>query len=209
MQRSPAGSSSSPKQRLREEPIRDLILHKRQLVDVPYTASLAETMSALVINRVLAVPVAGAAGPLDRGRRVHDHGGRPGDRRHKEAWGEVPWAVRRSSAVVYHGHVARLWEGWASGRKRPWLRFPNSGVRIHRYRAISERCPLCRSSGRVSSFSVRCKLESSSPVEQVNLINLHASCFYEFKVSSGDNESERVFLYWCLGEDSRSVTVRE
>lgn len=62
MQRSPAGSSSSPKQRLREEPIRDLILHKRQLVDVPYTASLAETMSALVINRVLAVPVAAPPG---------------------------------------------------------------------------------------------------------------------------------------------------
>ncbi|KAI3419031.1 uncharacterized protein J3R85_013553, partial [Psidium guajava] len=63
MRQNPTGSSSSTaKQRLRERRVRDLILLKRRLVDVPYTASLAETMNALVTNRVLAVPVAAPPG---------------------------------------------------------------------------------------------------------------------------------------------------
>ncbi|KAF8025371.1 hypothetical protein BT93_F2266 [Corymbia citriodora subsp. variegata] len=62
MQRSPTGSSSSPKQRLREQRVGHLVLHKRRLVDVPHTASLADTMNALVTNRVLAVPVAAPPG---------------------------------------------------------------------------------------------------------------------------------------------------
>ncbi|XP_048129470.1 SNF1-related protein kinase regulatory subunit gamma-like PV42b [Rhodamnia argentea] len=60
---SPNGSSSSTaKQRLIERRVRDLILHKSQLVDVPHTASLTETMNALVTNRVLAVLVAAPPG---------------------------------------------------------------------------------------------------------------------------------------------------
>ncbi|XP_010063474.3 SNF1-related protein kinase regulatory subunit gamma-like PV42b [Eucalyptus grandis] len=62
MQRSPTSSSSTPKQRLREQRVGDLILHKRRLVDVPHTASLADTMNVLVTNRVLAVPVAAPPG---------------------------------------------------------------------------------------------------------------------------------------------------
>ncbi|KAI6693800.1 hypothetical protein NL676_021510 [Syzygium grande] len=108
---------------------------------------------------------------------------------------------------VYRGDV-RLWELDAS-RDDPQLQ--TSGSPTTRFgstvsRPISKRCPPA-DPPTVSSFSVRCKLESSSPIEQANLINLHASCFYEFKISSGDNESERVFLCWCLGEDSRSVTI--
>ncbi|KAI6691455.1 hypothetical protein NL676_028283 [Syzygium grande] len=111
-------------------------------------------------------------------------------------------------SVVYHGDV-RLGELDVVSANGHGFRFPNNEIRIHRISPISERCPPLLILQTMSSFSVRCKLESSSPVEQANLINLHASCFYEFKVSSGDNESERVFLCWCLGEDFRSVTVRE
>lgn len=48
--------------RLREAMVRDLTAEKRRIVEVPYTASLAHTMNALVANKVVAVPVAGLPG---------------------------------------------------------------------------------------------------------------------------------------------------
>ncbi|KAK2974416.1 hypothetical protein RJ640_021272 [Escallonia rubra] len=44
--------------RLSHKKVSDLTAEKRRLVEVPYTASLAHTMNALVANRVVAVPVA-------------------------------------------------------------------------------------------------------------------------------------------------------
>ncbi|CAL9187502.1 unnamed protein product [Musa hybrid cultivar] len=47
---------------LRERKVRDLVRDKRRLVEVPYTATLAHTVNALVANRVSAVPVAAPPG---------------------------------------------------------------------------------------------------------------------------------------------------
>ncbi|KAH0983605.1 hypothetical protein GBA52_010782 [Prunus armeniaca] len=62
------------------------------------------------------------------------------------------------------------------------FQFPNNEIRIHRISQQSEQCPPLSILQMISSFSVRCKLESTSPVEHPHLINLHACCFYEFKV---------------------------
>ncbi|KAK2999369.1 hypothetical protein RJ639_024223 [Escallonia herrerae] len=48
--------------RLSDQKVSDLTADKRRLVEVPYTASLAHTMNALVANRVVAVPVAAPPG---------------------------------------------------------------------------------------------------------------------------------------------------
>ncbi|KAL5823276.1 hypothetical protein ACOSQ4_021176 [Xanthoceras sorbifolium] len=48
--------------RLREIKVKDLTADKRRLVEVPYTASLAHTMNALVANKVVALPVAAPPG---------------------------------------------------------------------------------------------------------------------------------------------------
>ncbi|XP_038877427.1 SNF1-related protein kinase regulatory subunit gamma-like PV42a isoform X2 [Benincasa hispida] len=45
-----------------EKKVKDLMGEKRRLVEVPYTASLAQTMNVLVANRVVAVPVAAPPG---------------------------------------------------------------------------------------------------------------------------------------------------
>ncbi|XP_042476223.1 SNF1-related protein kinase regulatory subunit gamma-like PV42a [Macadamia integrifolia] len=47
---------------LREKKVKDLIVEKRRLVEIPYTASLSHTLNALVANRVVAVPVAAPPG---------------------------------------------------------------------------------------------------------------------------------------------------
>ncbi|KAJ8484291.1 hypothetical protein OPV22_016776 [Ensete ventricosum] len=47
---------------LRERKVRDLVRDKRRLVEVPYTATLAHTVNALVANCVSAVPVAAPPG---------------------------------------------------------------------------------------------------------------------------------------------------
>lgn len=49
-------------QRLTDRMVKDLMVNKRRLVEVPYTASLAHTMNALVANRVVALPVAAPPG---------------------------------------------------------------------------------------------------------------------------------------------------
>ncbi|PWA42825.1 cystathionine beta-synthase (CBS) protein [Artemisia annua] len=51
-----------PQQHLRDKKVRDLVSDKRRLVEVPYTATLAHTMNALVANQVVAVPVAAPPG---------------------------------------------------------------------------------------------------------------------------------------------------
>ncbi|PKI31991.1 SNF1-related protein kinase regulatory subunit gamma-like PV42a [Punica granatum] len=56
MAQSPAAAQSL-KQHLQEKKVRDLILAKRSLVDVPHTATLSEAMTTLVSHHVLAVPV--------------------------------------------------------------------------------------------------------------------------------------------------------
>ncbi|KAG9450620.1 hypothetical protein H6P81_010585 [Aristolochia fimbriata] len=47
---------------LKSTTVRDLISDKKKLVEVPYTASLAHTLNALVANNVVAVPVAAPPG---------------------------------------------------------------------------------------------------------------------------------------------------
>ncbi|KAI8529446.1 hypothetical protein RHMOL_Rhmol12G0225400 [Rhododendron molle] len=54
---------NSTAQKLREKKVSDVLTAgKRRLVEVPYTATLAHTMNALVANRVVAVPVAAPPG---------------------------------------------------------------------------------------------------------------------------------------------------
>nr|XP_004305507.2 PREDICTED: SNF1-related protein kinase regulatory subunit gamma-like PV42a [Fragaria vesca subsp. vesca] len=53
---------SGSTQRLRDKKVVDMMANKRRLVEVPYTATLAHTMNALVANQVLAVPVAAPPG---------------------------------------------------------------------------------------------------------------------------------------------------
>jgi hypothetical protein len=55
-------NSSTENQPLRDKHVRDLMVDKRRLVEVPYTASLAHMMNALVANRVVAAPVAAPPG---------------------------------------------------------------------------------------------------------------------------------------------------
>ncbi|KAL3511901.1 hypothetical protein ACH5RR_024618 [Cinchona calisaya] len=57
-----AGAHEPQAQRLGDNKVKDLIVEKRRLVEVPYTASLADTMNALMANRVGAVPVAAPPG---------------------------------------------------------------------------------------------------------------------------------------------------
>ncbi|CAN6724099.1 unnamed protein product [Malus baccata var. baccata] len=111
-------------------------------------------------------------------------------------------------SVVYHGEL-RLGELDPIPVTDGNFRFPNNEIRIHRISQQSERCPPLSILQTISSFSVRCKLESASPVEQPHLINLHASCFYEFKtaiVLVGDEEIHLVAMpskqkkfpcFWC------------
>lgn len=54
----PTQSSATEHGRLRDKKVGDLMVGKRRLVEVPYTASLAHTMNTLVANQVVAVPVA-------------------------------------------------------------------------------------------------------------------------------------------------------
>ncbi|TQD81042.1 hypothetical protein C1H46_033395 [Malus baccata] len=111
-------------------------------------------------------------------------------------------------SVVYHGELC-LGELDAIPVTEGSFQFPNNEIRIHRISQQSERCPPLSILQTISSFSVRCKLESSSPVEQPHLINLHASCFYEFKTATvlvGDEEIHLVAMpskqkkfpcFWC------------
>ncbi|KAK3411057.1 hypothetical protein EUGRSUZ_J03066, partial [Eucalyptus grandis] len=46
----------------RDKKVKDIVINSRRLVEVPYTASLAHTMNALVANTVVAVPVAAPPG---------------------------------------------------------------------------------------------------------------------------------------------------
>ncbi|KAK4763967.1 hypothetical protein SAY87_013405 [Trapa incisa] len=50
------------KKRLRDKKVRDLVITKRELVEVPHTTTISEAMTVLVSNRVLAVPVAAPPG---------------------------------------------------------------------------------------------------------------------------------------------------
>ncbi|XP_056170735.1 RNA polymerase II C-terminal domain phosphatase-like 2 isoform X2 [Syzygium oleosum] len=112
-------------------------------------------------------------------------------------------------SVVYHGYL-RLGELDAVPANGRGFRFPDDEIRIHRISPISERCPPLSILQTASSFSVRCKLEPPSPVEQPNLINLHASCFQEFKTAVVLLDEEEIHLvampskqkkspcFWCF-----------
>lgn len=98
-------------------------------------------------------------------------------------------------SVVYHGDV-RLGELDIVPVSDTNFQFPNNEIRIHHISPTSERCIPLSVLHTISSFPVRCKLESFSPAEQPLLIHLHASCFYEFKVYS--ISSVLVITFQCL-----------
>ncbi|XP_021289619.1 RNA polymerase II C-terminal domain phosphatase-like 2 isoform X3 [Herrania umbratica] len=112
-------------------------------------------------------------------------------------------------SVVYHGDVC-LGELDTIPVSDTNFQFPNNEIRIHHISPPSERCIPLSVLHTVSSSPVRCKLESSSPVEQPHLIHLHASWFYEFKtavVLVGDEEVHLVPMpskqkkfpcFWCF-----------
>ncbi|XP_028764380.1 RNA polymerase II C-terminal domain phosphatase-like 2 [Neltuma alba] len=111
-------------------------------------------------------------------------------------------------SVVYHGDL-RLGELDVIPVKGQNFQFPNNEIRIRHISPRSERCPPLSILQTISAFSVRCKLESSLPIEQPHLINLHASCFYELKTAValvGDEEIHLVAMpskrkkfpcFWC------------
>ncbi|XP_031261443.1 RNA polymerase II C-terminal domain phosphatase-like 2 isoform X2 [Pistacia vera] len=111
-------------------------------------------------------------------------------------------------SVVYHGELF-LGELDTIPVSDQILQFPNNEIRIHHLSPGSERCIPLSILHTISSSSLRCKLESLSPVEQPHLITLHAACFYELKtavVVIGDEEVHLVAMpskqkkypcFWC------------
>ncbi|KAF7845380.1 RNA polymerase II C-terminal domain phosphatase-like 2 isoform X1 [Senna tora] len=111
-------------------------------------------------------------------------------------------------SVVYHGDL-RLGELDVIPVKGQNFQFPNNEIRIRHLSPRSERCPPMSILQTISAFSVRCKLDSSLPIEQPHLINLHASCFYDLKTAVavvGDEEIHLVAMpsrrkkfpcFWC------------
>ncbi|XP_015078816.1 SNF1-related protein kinase regulatory subunit gamma-like PV42a [Solanum pennellii] len=53
---------SQKHQMLKDKQVKDLIIDKRRLVEVPYTATLADTINTLMANKVVTVPVAAPPG---------------------------------------------------------------------------------------------------------------------------------------------------
>ncbi|KAI3732343.1 hypothetical protein L1987_63547 [Smallanthus sonchifolius] len=112
-----------------------------------------------------------------------------------------------NKSVVYHGEAC-LGELDVIPTADKTFQFPNNEIRIHHISQLSERCPPLSVLLAISSFPVRCKLESSSPVKQP-LLDLHAVCFYELKtavVLIGDEEVHLVAMpsklkrfpcFWC------------
>ncbi|XP_010543883.1 PREDICTED: RNA polymerase II C-terminal domain phosphatase-like 2 [Tarenaya hassleriana] len=112
-------------------------------------------------------------------------------------------------SVVYHGevHLGELDVIRVSDQN---FRFPNDEIRIHRISPAGERCPPLAILQTISSFSVRCKLESFSPVKSTELMHLHAMCFHELKTAMvliGDEEIHLVAMpskekkfpcFWCF-----------
>ncbi|KAL6998413.1 protein-serine,threonine phosphatase [Sarracenia purpurea var. burkii] len=117
-------------------------------------------------------------------------------------------------SVVFHGDSCLGELDTIPVIKDQNFQFPNNEIRIHHISPQSERCPPLSILQTISSSPVRCKLESTSPVEQPRLINLHASCFFEFKtavVLLGDEELHLVAMpskqkkfpcFWCYAVPS-------
>ncbi|XP_019053287.1 PREDICTED: RNA polymerase II C-terminal domain phosphatase-like 2 isoform X1 [Nelumbo nucifera] len=111
-------------------------------------------------------------------------------------------------SVVYHGDSC-LGEVEIFPAKNQNVQFPNNEIRINYISQPSERCPPLSVLQTISPFSVRCKLESKTVVEQSPLSRLHASCFYELKtavVLLGEEElhlvamtskQEKFPCFWC------------
>ncbi|XVF86444.1 hypothetical protein PTKIN_Ptkin18bG0040800 [Pterospermum kingtungense] len=55
-------TASKSSLRLVEKTVKDVLVNQRRLVEVPYTATIGDTMNALVANKVVAVPVAAPPG---------------------------------------------------------------------------------------------------------------------------------------------------
>ncbi|KAK9069967.1 hypothetical protein SSX86_010365 [Deinandra increscens subsp. villosa] len=120
-----------------------------------------------------------------------------------------------TKCVVYHGD-AYLGELDAIPTTSDF-QFPNNEIRIHHISHFSERCPPLSVLLSISSFPVRCKLQSPSSlsVAQQPLLDLHASCFYELKtavVLIGDEEVHLVAMpsklkrfpcFWCCSVPAR------
>ncbi|XP_056170742.1 RNA polymerase II C-terminal domain phosphatase-like 2 isoform X2 [Syzygium oleosum] len=102
-------------------------------------------------------------------------------------------------SAVYHGYL-RLGELDAVPANGDSFQFPNNEIRIHHISPISERCHPLSILQTVSSFSVRCKLEPSSAVEQANLISLHDSCLQEFKCCL----AKKKYTWWQCRVSRRS-----
>ncbi|XP_057772829.1 SNF1-related protein kinase regulatory subunit gamma-like PV42a [Salvia miltiorrhiza] len=62
MQEQEGGERERERVGLRERRVSELIRDKKRLVEVPYTASLADTINALMANRIVAAPVAAPPG---------------------------------------------------------------------------------------------------------------------------------------------------
>ncbi|GMH30049.1 hypothetical protein Nepgr_031892 [Nepenthes gracilis] len=112
--------------------------------------------------------------------------------------------------MVYHGETCLGELGIIQVNDNSDFRFPNNEIRISHISPVSERCPPLSVLQTISSYSVRCKLESTLPSDQQpQLLTLHASCFYEYKtavVALGEEEIHLVAMpskqkkfpcFWC------------
>lgn len=117
--------------------------------------------------------------------------------------------IRR--VVVYDGESC-LGELDSVAVKDENFQFPNNEIRIHHISPNSERCHPLSILQTISASPARCKLEPPSSIptsDQSQLINLHASCFYELKtavVMVGNEEVHLVAMssklkkfpcFWC------------
>lgn len=59
---SPRPLATDPSQPSRDKKVKDMVVNAGRLVEVPYTASLAHTMNALVANSVAALPMVAPPG---------------------------------------------------------------------------------------------------------------------------------------------------
>ncbi|KAL8152772.1 hypothetical protein V2J09_010532 [Rumex salicifolius] len=116
------------------------------------------------------------------------------------------------SLAVYHGEtfLGELRAVPISKDANSSFTFPNNEIRISHISPPSERSPPLSVLQTISSYSVRCKLNSPLPPEQqTNLLTLHATCFHERKtavVVLGNEEIHLVAMpskekkfpcFWC------------
>ncbi|CAO2841687.1 unnamed protein product [Amaranthus hypochondriacus] len=100
-----------------------------------------------------------------------------------------------SKLAVFHGETCLGELESIPIAKESKIQFPNNEIRIHHISQSNERCHPLSLLHTISPFSLLCKLEPSDQQQpQPNLLNLHASCFYELKTAVVLLNNEEIHL---------------